>query len=340
MSLKSISEMTGLSVATVSHVLNGTRAVSSESRAKVLEATKKIGYRPNLAGRMLRTQKSNTLALVIPGVEPKRSSNYFFMDVISGVRHKLIEADFDLIVSTYGEPRGEKELKALQVIGRQWVDGILLVPESRSNEHIEQINQFNIPCVMIDRRIDSDHFSSVDSDNEGGAYAAVKLLADSGKTRIAFVGGRMLTSSGAGRFTGYKKALNELNLAYDERLVISNDRFSIENGMSSGQKLLDQKVDGIFVADNLLTMGVLKQIQLAKVRIPEEVGLVGYDDYDWMEVVTPPLSTVKQQAFQMGYLAAELLLRKLNGFAGNERVILNSKLVIRESHGTYRPQEP
>ena len=339
MSLKKISQITGLSIATVSHVINGTRKVSQQSREKVLEAVNEIGYRPNLAARMLRTQKSNTIALVTPGVEPKRSTNYFFMDVITGIRNKLMEVDYDLIVSTYGEPTGEKDLRALQVFKKQWVDGILIVPDRKNSEHIEQINSLEIPYVLIDRRIDGDRFSSVDSNNEKGAYEAVKLLADSGKRKIGFVGGRMLTSSGHGRFLGYKKAINDIGLEFNENILAFNDCFSIENGIQSAQKLLENNVDGIFVADNLLTMGVFKCLVLNKINIPDKIGIVGYDDYDWMEITNPPLTTVKQQAYQMGYIAAEILIRKLNGFEGNEKIMLDTKLVVRESHGYSRMQE-
>lgn len=339
MSLKKISQITGLSIATVSHVINGTRQVSQQSREKVLEAVNEIGYKPNLAARMLRTQKSNTIALVTPGVEPKRSTNYFFMDVITGVRNKLMEVDYDLIVSTYGEPKGEKDLKALQVFKKQWVDGILIVPDRKNSEHIEQINSLEIPYVLIDRRIDGDRYSSVDSNNEKGAYEAVKLLADSGKKKIGFVGGRMLTSSGHGRFLGYKKAIYDIGLEYDENIQVFNDYFSIEKGIESAQKLLEHNVDGIFVADNLLTMGVFKYLMHNKINIPDKIGIVGYDDYDWMEMTSPPLTTVKQQAYQMGYIAAEILMRKLNGFEGNEKIMLDTKLVVRESHGYSRMQE-
>lgn len=339
MSLKKIAQITGLSTATISHVLNGTRQVSQESREKVLEAANEIGYRPNLAARMLRTQKSNTIALVIPGVEPKQSTNYFFMDVITGVRNKLMEVDYDLIVSTYGEPKGEKDLRALQVFKKQWVDGILIVPDRKNSEHIQQINNLDIPYVLIDRRIEGDRFSSVDSNNEKGAFEAVKLLVDSGKRRIGFVGGRMLTSSGYGRFLGYKKAISDIGLEFDENILVSNDSFSIEKGVQSAQKLMEHGADGIFAADNLLTMGVLKYLMQNKIKVPDEVGIVGYDDYDWMEMTNPPLTTVKQQAYQMGYTAAEILIRKLNGFEGNEKIVLDTKLVIRESHGYYRPQE-
>ncbi|MBK5254243.1 MAG: LacI family DNA-binding transcriptional regulator [Peptostreptococcaceae bacterium] len=336
MSLKKVSHLTGLSIATISHVINGTRTVSPQSRKKVMEAVQKIGYKPNLAARILKTKISKTIALVIPGVEPKRSTNYFFMDVITGVRNKLIEVDYDLIVSTYGESKGEKDLRALQVLKKQWVDGILIVPDRKDGEQIKQINEINIPCVIIDRRIDGGRISSVDSNNEKGAYDAVKILCDSGKKRIGFVGGYLHTSTGYGRFNGYKKAINELGLVFDESIIALNDCFTIKSGISSAKKLLENNIDGIFVADNLLTMGVMKHLMYDKIKIPDQIGVVGYDDYDWMELVTPTLTTIKQQAYEMGYIAAEILLRKLNGFEGNEKIILDTKLIIRESHGIIR----
>lgn len=334
MSIKKISEMTGLSTATVSHVLNGKRRVSEGNREKVLLAARQIGYRPNLAARMLRTQKSNTIALVIPTDEANRNANFFYMDILLGIRKKLDQTDYSVLIANYGaQAESERSLRGLQVLQKQWVDGIILVPSSRNPNQLNIIREMDVPYVLVDRRIDGTDFSCVDSDNEAGAFEAVSLLARSGKTRIGMLGGGLRVSSCAARYSGYLRAARELGFDYTDEYVILTNTFSIENGCTYAADLLKRGVDGIFVADNVLSMGAVLELNRQGIRIPDEVGIVAFDDYDWMDMTTPPLTTVKQQAYQMGYVAAEMIMRKLNGMDINEKVMLDTSIVLRKSHG-------
>lgn len=334
MSIKKIAEMTGLSTATVSHVLNGNRKVSAKSREKVLLAAQEIDYRPNMAARMLRTQKSNTIAMVIPTDESNRNANFFYMDVLLGIRKKLSETGYNVIISNYGSSSdSERSLRGVQVLQKQWVDGIILVPSSRNPNQLTVLKEMGVPFVLLDRRVDGTDFSCVDSDNETGAVNAVTLLAQSGKKKIGFIGGGLTHSSGATRYSGYKKAIHSLGFNYDDDFVILASQYSIENGSLYTSELLNRGVDGIFVSDNVLTMGAVIELNRRGVRIPEEVGIIGYDDFDWMDLITPPLTTVKQQSYQMGYLAAEMIIRKLGGMDINEKMMLDTSIVVRKSHG-------
>ena len=334
MSLKRIAAMTGLSTATVSHVLNGNRKVSEKSREKVLNAVREIDYRPNLAARMLRTQKSNTIAYVIPTDESNRNANFFYMDVLLGIRKKLWETDYYVIVSNYeAMGKSEKSLRAVQVLQKQWVDGIILVPSSRNPNQLSVLRELGVPFVLIDRRVDGSDFSCVDSDNETGAFEAVSLLARSGKKKIGLLGGGLRVSSGEKRYCGYKKAISNFGFDYDDEYVVLVDHFSIENGSLGARELIKKGVDGIFVSDNVLTMGAVLELNKQGVKIPEDIGIIGYDDFDWMDMITPPLTTVKQQAYQMGYVAAEMIIRKLTGLDVNEKVMLDTSIVMRKSHG-------
>ncbi|NLG99987.1 MAG: LacI family transcriptional regulator [Chloroflexi bacterium] len=334
MSIKKISEMTGLSTATVSHVLSGKRRVSESNREKVLLAARQIGYRPNLAARMLRTQKSNTIALVIPTDETNRNANFFYMDILLGITKKLDETDFSVLIANYrAQAESERSLRGLQVLQKQWVDGIILVPSSRNPGQLDTIREMGVPFVLVDRRVDGTDYSCVDSDNEGGAFEAVSLLARNGKTRIGLIGGGMRVSSCAARYNGYLRALKELGFDYTDEYVSLTNVLSIENGCAHAAELLKKGVDGIFVADNVLSMGAVLELNRQGVRIPDEVGIVAFDDFSWMDMTMPPLTTVKQQAYQMGYVAAEMMLRKLNGMDINEKVMLDTGIVLRKSHG-------
>jgi LacI family transcriptional regulator len=335
MSIKKIAEMTGLSTATVSHVLNDNRKVSKDSREKVLLAAHQIGYRPNLAARMLRTQKSNAIALVIPTHEANRNANFFYMDVLLGIHKKLTETDYYVIVSNYGaSPDGERSLQGVHVFQNQWVDGIILVPSSRNPTQLAVLREMGVPFVLLDRRVDGSDFSCVDSDNESGAYEAVSLLARNGKKRIGLIGGGLGVSSGSTRYSGYKRAIRDCGFDYEDKYVVLAKEYSIENGRLHVKELLNRGIDGLFVSDNTLTMGAMQELNHLGIKVPEDVGMIGYDDFDWMDLTAPPLTTVKQQAYQMGYVAAEMMMRKVAGMDVNEKVMLDTCIVKRKSHGT------
>lgn len=330
--LKKISELTGLSTATVSHVLNGTRNVSKKNREKVFQVAKSIGYRPNIAARMLRTKKSRMIAIIIPSDIENSNANYFYMDVIMGVREKAYETKYEVIVSTY-DPHGsdDRSFQSVQVLKQRWIDGVIIVPSLLNNMKFERIKELEIPIVLLDRRVD-ENICCVASDNAGGVVKAIQLFADSGKRKIGFIGG-VETTTGQQRYKGYIKAMSTLGNRADKKYICLCNRFSLPAGMSCAQKLINEGVDAIFVADNVMMIGALRSIKANNLKIPEDIGLIGFDDFDWMENTSPPLTTVKQETYQMGYAATELLLKKINGADVNNSVILDTTLVIRKSHG-------
>lgn len=179
MSIREIARMTGLSITTVSHAINGTRPVSEKSRRLVEEAIRRTGYRPNLAARALKTQKSNIIALIIPSTEPGNSTNCFFFDVLGGVKDTLQRLGYDLIVSTYSERRSDIRLDSVSVLKKSWIDGLLLVPNSRHSRYDELLAGVDLPTVLLDRRLDGCDLPLVCCDNESAAEQAVGLLADS-----------------------------------------------------------------------------------------------------------------------------------------------------------------
>ena len=217
MGLKEIARMTGLSITTVSHALNGTRAVSQKSMALIRDAVAKTGYRPNGAAQALKTQRTNMIALIIPSTEPNNSTNCFFFDVLGGVKQTLQEQGYDLIVSTYSENDPHFLLGGIPVLQKNWIDGVLFVPGSR--RRAECLTGVDVPVVLIDRRLDGVSLPFVGSDNEQAAVRAIELLAQSGRRRIGYIGGTLDFSSAYDRYRGYQKALAALGLAHDFSLI-------------------------------------------------------------------------------------------------------------------------
>ena len=199
-SIREIARMTGLSITTVSHAINGTRPVSEKSRRLVEEAIRRTGYRPNLAARALKTQKSNIIALIIPSTEPGNSTNCFFFDVLGGVKDTLQRRGYDLIVSTYSERRSDIRLDSVSVLKKSWIDGLLLVPNSRHSRYDELLAGVDLPTVLLDRRLDGCDLPLVCCDNESAAEQAVGLLADSGRARIGYLGGALDLSTAYDRY--------------------------------------------------------------------------------------------------------------------------------------------
>jgi LacI family transcriptional regulator len=333
-SIRKIAEMTGLSTATVSHALNGTRAVSGESKKRVLEAAAAIGYRPNMAAKFLRNKKSKTVVLIVPGVRPGMPSNYFYMDVMAGVHARLDEEGYSLIITTYEEPLKENRSFSFGILEKQWCEGLLVVPNTAELGCIEQILSNGLPYVLIDRKIGGFDCDYVISDNEKGSYEAVKLMCEKGRRKIAFVGSQLLTSASRDRYLGYRRCLAEFGLPDDRALVLLNDQLSIENGMRSGARLAEEGADGVFVSDNILTIGVFRHLKGMGRRIPRDISLIGYDDYEWMSDVEPAITSVKQKPYEMGYEAAALLLTRLDGKSPDPRRshTLDTVLVQRGSH--------
>lgn len=333
MSIKTIAQMTGLSITTVSHAINGTRAVSQQSKQLVDEAVKKIGYKPNLAAQMLKTNRSHIIALLIPSTEPNNSTNCFFFDVLNGAREQLHASGYDLMVATYSEQESEKHLANLQLLEKRLVDGILLVPFDRDVSSLAEIRSLGIPIVLVDRRVDNCSLPSVYSDNLEGSRKAVHLLAQSGRKRIAFLCGNLEFSTSYDRHLGYVQGMKEAGLPIDEDLVFLNLPYTMQAGKEIAATLFKSGIDAVFSANNVLLMGLLQYYSEQGISVPHDVSVVGFDDYDWMNITLSPVTATFQDPYRLGCEAARLMLETLEGKdTHNRRVTLPCELILRESH--------
>ncbi|WMJ84136.1 LacI family DNA-binding transcriptional regulator [Oscillospiraceae bacterium LTW-04] len=333
MSIKRIAQMTGLSITTVSHAINGTRAVSQHSKQLVDEAVKEIGYKPNLAAQMLKTNRSHIIALIIPSTEPNNSTNCFFFDVLNGAREQLHASGYDLMVATYSEQEGEKHLANLQVLEKRLVDGVLLVPFDRDPTSLTEIRSLGIPIVLVDRRVDNCSLPSVYSDNLEGARKAVHLLAQNGRKRIAFLCGNSEFSTSYDRHLGYLQGIKEAGLPINDDLIFIDLPYQLQTGKNIVKTLLDNRIDAVFSANNVLLMGLLQYFNEHHISVPHDISVVGFDDYDWMNITTSPVTATFQNPYLMGCEAARMMLETLEGKdTSNQQIALPCELVLRESH--------
>ena len=332
--LRDVARRAGVSTSTVSHVLNGTRPVSEELRRRVLDAMHELGYEPNAVARSLKVNRSNTIGLIISDI-----SNPFFTAVVRGVEDVAQARGYTVILCNSDEDVA-KETTYLKVLRSKRVDGLILAPAGRPHEYLRNLVKADFPLVFLDRDIEGLGVAAVLLDNEGAARQAVRHLVDLGHRRIGMITGRPSISTTTERLAGYLAALREAGLPVDERLIVSGGS-SIEGGRAAANALLDldPRPTAIFSANNLMTIGALVAIDARGLSIPEDIALVGFDDFPWSGVLRPRLTTVAQPTYELGRMAAEVLLRRLAGSRSEppERVVLPGKLTVRESCGA-RPE--
>lgn len=334
-SIKKIAELTGLSTATVSHVINGTRNVSAHSRELVMQAIKDTGYKPNYAARMLRTQRSDTFAMLIPEVRKGMPTNIFFMEVLSGAKDYLQSIGMNLIIATYSEDDEDdkKDLQKLKVLQNQWIDGFLLVPNKKKTALIDNLIENGNPFVLLDRAVTELDCSCVYNDTIAISAEVVELLHQSGKKKIGYIGGSRSSFTGYDRLKGYRMGIEKCGLQADESLICTSEKHTVSAGYECTGQLVEQGADAIYVSNDVQAIGVMKYLKEKAIKIPEEVAVVGFENYDWMEISSPPLTTVGQHPYEMGEKGAQILYKKLSEPDYQEKVVLYPEIILRSTHG-------
>jgi LacI family transcriptional regulator len=330
--IKEVAKMAGVSTATVSHVINNTRFVSEETKAKVLHAMKTLDYRPNLAAQSLRNQRSNTIGLIVPTL-PADTSNFFFMMVAQGIQQTLKKNGYFLLHSTNSTEGIEEEIEQIKLFNSKLIDGLIIASVSDDVSYLKDLVGDKYPVVFIDRKPKGIKGDCILADGFGGAYQATRTLIEKGHRKIGLITGSLGISTSRERFEGYSKALRDHDITYsDDRVVIASTP-SFDSGYESAKKLMSsQDVTALFIANNVLTMGAMKYLQENQVKIPDEVAVIGFDDYDWTRITAPPLTVIQQPSYEIGVKAAEIMLKKISKKnAKNKEYRLPTKLIMRQS---------
>jgi len=328
-SIYDVARESGVSAFTVSAVINNKSHVSKKLRERVEAAIQKLNYRPNLLARSLAKRKTHTIGMIVPDIV-----NPFFPMVVRGAEDAAQKNGYNLLLCN-SDDNLEKEESALEVLLSKRVDGILLTKAVKDfRPSLQQmIKEVNVPIVLVMRTSPKVSQDAVITDDYRGAYEAVCHLARSGRRRIGLMGGPMKVSNGKARWQGFNDALVASGLTYDPELVIEGD-YRMESGYRGGHLLLSHRPDGIYVANYLMTVGLLKAAEEMGLRCPEDFGLVSFDDYPWLGIFRPRLTTVELPKYQLGYQAAELLLERIAGKRGKGIVRkLQPELRVRESCG-------
>jgi len=328
-SISDVARESGVSIFTVSAVVNNKSHVGKILRERVENAIRKLNYRPNLIARSLIKQKTQTIGMIVPDI-----ANPFFPMVVRGAEDAAQKQGYNLLLCN-SDDNLEKEETAIELLLSKRVDGILLTKAAGDFRPSlrQMIDEVNVPFVLVMRTYPQLTKDAVISDDYQGAYEAVCHLARSGRRRIALISGPLKISNAKERWRGFRDALEANNLPYDADLVAEGD-YRIESGFRAGHSLLSRRPDGIYVANHLMTVGLLKAVDEMGRRCPEDFGLVSFDDYPWLGVFRPRLTTVELPKHQLGSEAAELLIQRIGGNHGKPVLKkLLPELRIRESCG-------
>jgi LacI family transcriptional regulator len=330
--IKEVAEAAGVSIATVSHVVNSTRFVSEKTKSKVFRAMEQLDFRPNAVAQSLRSQKSNTIGLIVPML-PSDTSNFFFMTIVQGIQKTLKQHGYQLLLSNNATEELEEEKEQIKLFNSKLIDGLIIASIADDASYLNDTVRSHYPVVFIDRKSEGYPGDYVLADGFGGSLKAVQSILDKGHEKIGFITGTLGISTSNERLEGYKKALADRGIAFDPSLMREANA-SFENGYECAKELIaSSDITALFVANNVLTMGVVAYLQEQKIKMPEELAVIGFDDYDWTKITTPPLSVIRQPSFEIGVKAAEAMIQRIENSDKNEGIEyrLPTTLIMRGS---------
>ena len=328
-----VAKRAGVAPITVSRVINNSGYISQKTRYRVEQAISELGYVPNALARGLRSKRTNTLALVMTDI-----TNPFFTNIARGVEDTASESGFSVIFCNTDESETE-EFKYAKILAQKKVDGILLVPACSQSRTVEFLKSIDIPVVLLDRRIPDVQIDTVRCDSIAGAYELVQLLIGLGHKHITVISGQRGVSTAEDRVVGYHQAMTEAGLEENEQVYFGSFTQASGYEFTKQALALNTPPTAFLGANNFITIGVMKALRDQKLRVPEDVTLVGFDDLPLSLFIDEPFLTVAvQPAYEMGKKATELLLNRLLGEEPEEcqEVILPIEIIQRKSSGPAR----
>lgn len=329
-SVRDVAAAASVSVGTVSNVLNRPEKVAPDTVARVMAAIDELGFVRNDAARQLRAGRSRSIGLVVLDVR-----NPFFTDVARGAEDRAAEDGMTILLGNSDE-NAERERSYLDLFEEQRVHGVLISPLGDDETRLQRLRGRDTPVVLVDRVSEDRSISSVSVDDVVGGELAVRHLIETGRRRIAFVGGPVSIRQVADRLAGARRAVEAEPDATLE--VLATASLTVLDGRAAGEALRErpagERPDAVFAANDLLAMGVLQAFNmLGSVQVPDDIALIGYDDIDFASAAVVPLSSIRQPASLIGYTAVDLLLKEAasNGDFTPEQVVFQPELVVRAS---------
>jgi LacI family transcriptional regulator len=303
--IQDVAKTAGVSVSTVSRVLNGKVDVAQDTREKILAVIDDLGYITNLAARSMRSQRKNLIGLVMPDI-----AYPFAIEVMKGVNQAIAESEFDLLVYTTGDVRkngrASAEQKYVSLLTNSITDGVIIVAP------VTLEFTLNAPIVSIDPVMSNPTYPSVHATNYQGAVDAMEYLLKLGHKRIGFISGRAELESSNRRLMGYRDSLIKMGIPIDDELIASGE-YTMKSGAECARELLslDSRPTAIFASNDQMAMGVFQVAEELGIRIPDDLSLIGFDNISESKYLG--LTTVDQFVSKMGYIGTQILIKIING---------------------------
>ena len=331
----------GVSTATVSRALGKPDSVRAETVAIVMEAVRACGYTPNSSARMLRTQRTNMVLVVVPNI-----ANQMYSHVLRGIDTALAPAGYGVIIGNLDSAPGNQARLVEFAFARQ-VDAVILLCGYIPGSHGRSLSEAGLPIVSLCAPIGDPAIPDICADDEAGGREAGRFLASLGHRRLAYAAGPKGSVVDTARWTQFRQAAIEAGVAASDIVRVEGEagaRFSFASGMAAGESFLalPDRPTAVFCASDEIAMGLMKVVRRAGLRVPADISVVGFDGIDQVDYLDPVLSTMRQPRQEIGRRGAEVLLRMLDGTvaAADHRIRLPVELLSRESTAPWRPVTP
>ena len=326
--IKDVAKLAGVSTSTVSHVLNGTRFVSDAMREKVNQAVEELDYRPSSIARSLKVNRTGTIGMLVT-----TSSNPFYAEVVQGVERRCYERGYTLFLcSTEGDP--ERMAANMDALEEKRVDGLLLLCSNTNGELFKLFERHrSTQLVVTDWGPAADNMDRIYDNSQAGGLLATRHLVEMGHTRIGCITGPLERRSAQERLEGFHRAMGEAGLPPRPEWIVEGD-YDPESGVRAMRALsaLPERPGALFVCNDMMALGVLQEASRLQIRVPDEMSVIGYDDIYISRYMTPPLTTVHQSTGELGAMAVDTLLDRLEHKRTAGKVIrIEPSLVERES---------
>lgn len=330
-----VARRAGVSTSTVSHVVNGTRFVRSETRQVVLKAIQETGYIHNTVARSLATARTQTVGLAISGI-----SNIYFASTVAAIEQAMGRAGYALLLTeTHDDPK--QEFAAVETLHQRRVDGLFLATTAGDdNPTLRHLLRLGVPTVLVDR-LASDKFDGVGTENKNATSSLVRHLAELGHRRIGIISGISGICTTEERVEGYRNGLRQVGLPFDPTLVQSGESYAdpAEEAVYQLFSIKDPPT-GLIVANNYMAIGSLRALNRRGLRIPDDIAFVSFDDFEWADLLRPRLTTIAQPVERIASEAARLMLSRLSDPQQEPRTVrLSPTFMHRESCGCIGDQD-
>lgn len=337
--IKDVAKKAGVSIATVSFVINKSKNVSLETKNRVLKAIKSLNYHPSKSAINLVSGKTGNIGFIVTDDHFLRTEP-FYTRIFLGTEFEARSEGYYILLTSIRADFNEKDILPRFILNKS-VDGIIIAGKI-SHNLIERMSAYNLPTVFVDYIPPTNSYPLVLIDNIQGALLATNHLINLGHTNIAFIGGDIEHPSLSHRLYGYKQALENANIPVKNNLIITDDKYpDRQNGFNSAKKLFskNKNVTAVFAGNDAMAIGVLHYLKDNGYKVPQDVSLIGFDDVEADLMLSPPLTTIRVPKIELGVEALKLLVNTLkNKKSLSKKILVPVELIVRESTSIYKPK--